>query len=250
MRYVAIGDSFTEGVGDAVDDGSLRGWADLVAEGLAAARPEPVAYANLAIRGRLLDAIVREQLPQALALDPAPTLITFNGGGNDMLRPGCDLAELLHLTESVIDDVQDAGIELVMLAGPNPAGRLPMGRTITQRGAQLTGEVDRLTAGRGVRFVDIWHDAEIRRAEYWAPDRLHLNAEGHRRVASLVLAGLGHGDTAHALDPADPERRRMWREARYYGRYVMPWIGRRLRGRSSGDGRTAKFPEWTPVPAP
>ncbi|HOZ59911.1 MAG TPA: SGNH/GDSL hydrolase family protein, partial [Nakamurella multipartita] len=71
MRYVAIGDSFTEGVGDERADGSVRGWADRVAEGLALATQEPVRYANLAIRGRKLAPIVDQQLEVALALEPA-----------------------------------------------------------------------------------------------------------------------------------------------------------------------------------
>src|SRR3954471_3063112 len=104
MRYVAIGDSFTEGVGDELPDGTVRGWADLVAAGLAGAG-EQVHYANLAVRGRLLDSIVGEQLPAALGLTPAPTLITLNGGGNDMMRPGVEPRQLLELTELAVRQV-------------------------------------------------------------------------------------------------------------------------------------------------
>lgn len=85
MRFAAIGDSFTEGVGDEREDGSARGWADLVAAGLAQSLTEPVDYANVAIRGRLIAPIVEDQLEAVLALDPQPTLVTFNGGGNDMM---------------------------------------------------------------------------------------------------------------------------------------------------------------------
>ena len=70
IRYVAIGDSFTEGVGDEYPDGTPRGWADRLAEQIAALRSEPVYYANLAIRGRCLEPIVTEQLEAALALEP------------------------------------------------------------------------------------------------------------------------------------------------------------------------------------
>src|SRR6476469_2446101 len=116
MRYVAIGDSFTEGVGDELPDGTVRGWADLVAEGLAGkAGGEPVHYANLAVRGRLLDSIVRDQVPAALGLTPAPTLVTFNGGGNDVMRPGVELRQLLELTELAVRQVADAGVRLVLL---------------------------------------------------------------------------------------------------------------------------------------
>jgi lysophospholipase L1-like esterase len=102
MRYAAIGDSFTEGVGDELPDGSVRGWADRVAAGLASARGGEVRYANLAVRGRLLEPIVTDQLEAALSLAPAPTLITLNGGGNDMLRRGIDVARLVALTERAV----------------------------------------------------------------------------------------------------------------------------------------------------
>ncbi len=106
-RFVAIGDSFTEGVGDELPDGTVRGWADLAAAGLAAATGEAVAYANLAVRGRLLEPIVTEQVPAALALTPAPTLLTLNGGGNDIMRPGVDTARLVELTEQAVRRVVD-----------------------------------------------------------------------------------------------------------------------------------------------
>ena len=83
--YAAIGDSFTEGMGDERPDGAPRGWADLVAAALAHAAGEPIGYANLAIRGRLLAPILDDQLPAAMAL--RPQLLSINGGGNDILRP-------------------------------------------------------------------------------------------------------------------------------------------------------------------
>ena len=247
MRYVAVGDSFTEGVGDELADGGVRGWADLVAGGLAAATAEPVEYANLAVRGRLLEPIVAEQVPAALALDPPPTLLTFNGGGNDLMRPGVDPGRLLELTERAVRRVVDAGVQLVLISGADPSDRLPLGRTVRRRAAQLTDALEDLAARYGTTFVNAFADAELHRAVYWSPDRLHLGPAGHRRVASLVLAGLGHDVAAEAVDPAPDAPRRVLAEARYYREHVLPWIGRHLRGRSSGDARTGKHLDWVPV---
>jgi lysophospholipase L1-like esterase len=247
LRYAAIGDSFTEGLGDELPDGSQRGWADLVAAGLASRGDEPVWYANLAIRGRLLEPIVREQLPAALALSPAPTLITLNGGGNDMMRPGTDVDSLVTLTEEAIVRCTGAGVRIVVLSGADPSERLPFGRSVRRKAESLTEAVAALTARHDVLLVDAFHDAEIRRAPYWSPDRLHLNAAGHRRVAGLVLAALGHTTAAHVVDPGPAESRRMLDEARYYREHVLPWLHRRLRGRSSGDDRTGKYLDWTPI---
>ena len=248
VRYVAIGDSFTEGLGDELADGSVRGWADLVAAGLAAGSDEPVQYANLAVRGRLLAPVVTDQLEAALALDPAPTLVTLNGGGNDMMRPGVDVPALVALTERAVQRCAAAGVRLVLLSGADPTARLPFGGMMHRSGVALTSAVADLAARSGVQFVDVFSDEELRRPGYWSPDRLHLGPAGHRRVAGIVLTALGHPGAAHVLDPAPAPARRLGAEARYYREHVLPWALRRAVRRSSGHGRTGKHLEWVPVP--
>jgi lysophospholipase L1-like esterase len=249
VRYVAIGDSFTEGVGDDLPDGRSRGWADLVASGLASATGETVHYANLAVRGRLLEPIATTQLEAALALSPTPTLLSFNGGGNDMMRPGVDLAQLVRLTEHVINRCAEEGVRLILLSGADPSARLPLGRVIHRRGTELTVAVAELAARHDLVFVDMFNDQEIRGPGYWSADRLHLGTDGHRRVASRVLAALGHPVTAHAVAPEPNSRRSVLAEARYYREHVLPWLHRRVRGRSSGDDRAGKHPTWVQVDA-
>ena len=246
-RYVAIGDSFTEGVGDELPDGSVRGWTDLVAAGLAAGEGETIQYANLAIRGRLLEPIVNEQLPAALALSPPPTILTLNGGGNDMLRPGGDMLRLAELTERAIQRCLEAGVRMVLLSGGDPSERLPLGAMMRRKGEALTQSAIDLAKRYDITFVDVFHDAEIRRPGYWSSDRLHLNAAGHRRVAGLVLGALGYEGAAHVIDPSPNESRRVLAEARYYREHVLPWLNRRVRGRSSGDNRTGKFVDWVDI---
>jgi lysophospholipase L1-like esterase len=245
VRFAALGDSFTEGVGDERADGSPRGWADLVAAGLAAHDPAETWYVNLAIRGRLLEAIVTEQLDAALALDPLPTIVTINGGGNDMMRPGADLVRLISLLLDAVDRCQRAGVTPVLLAGADPSDRLPFGRVLHRRAAELTDATARLAQDRRVLFVNAFGDTEIRAARYWSEDRLHLNPFGHRRVAALVLAALGAEATGPAPLALEPPSPGPLAEARYYWRHVRPWMTRRLTGRSSGDGRAGKHAGWT-----
>lgn len=248
VRYVAIGDSFTEGVGDERPDGSPRGWADRVAEGLAVASGQPISYANLAIRGRLLEPIVGDQLEAALALQPKPTLLSLNGGGNDMMRPGTDLDRLIRLSEQAIRRCAEAEVPLLLLSGADPSERLPMGGKIRHRGELLTAALAELvTRSGGVTFVDAFHDTTLRRAEYWSPDRLHLAPAGHARVAALVLSALGRPVPA-GNPPSAAANRGLGLEARYYQQHVLPWVVRRLRRRSSGDGREAKHPDWVSIP--
>ena len=248
--YAAIGDSFTEGVGDELPDGTLRGWADFVALGLAAAAREPIGYANLAIRGRKLGPIVDEQLEAAIALDPE--VISFNGGGNDMLRPRMPEDLVAGRFRQAVHRIRDQGIHVLMLSGANPTEHLPMGRVFDARGARLTAKLNDLAELDGVTFVDNFSDRGLRDIRYWSPDKLHLNALGHARVASNVLTALDvpvpeeWGVAEVAAAPSGPRSRNT---AAYYREFVLPWIGRRLTGRSSGDGRTAKRPTLEPLTA-
>src|SRR5262245_59657843 len=70
-RCVALGASFTEGVGDPhpTSPNGLRGWADHVAHALAQINPE-LRYANLAVRGRRMNEILAGQLQAAVMLEP------------------------------------------------------------------------------------------------------------------------------------------------------------------------------------
>ena len=246
--YIAIGDSFTEGVGDELPDGRTRGWADFVAVGLAAASPEPVLYANLAIRGRKLAPLLSEQLSPAIA--QLPQVISLNGGGNDIMRPKVSIQSVVTMLESAANSVTEAGIHMLMLSGANPSRHLPLGAVMRKRGDELDSAVRALFPRANMTFVDNWADEGLGDIRYWSSDKLHLNALGHARVASNVLTALGVAVPAEwgveevANAPAGPRSRNT---VAYYREYVLPWIGRRLTGRSSGDGRTAKIPTLTPV---
>ncbi|ERK70818.1 SGNH/GDSL hydrolase family protein [Leifsonia aquatica] len=246
--YIAIGDSFTEGVGDDLPDGRVRGWADFVALGLAAASPEPVRYANLAIRGRKLGPIVAEQIEPAIAQHPQ--LVSFNGGGNDIMRPRVAIRDVARILVDAADRVTASGSHMLLLSGANPSAHLPLGGLVRKRGNELAREVRAMLPRDGITFVDNWADEGLEDIRYWSADRLHLNALGHARVASNVLTAFdvpvpeewGVEEVA-----AGPGGERSRRTAEYYRRFVLPWIGRRLTGRSSGDGRQAKIAELTVV---
>jgi len=260
--YAAIGDSFTEGVGDELPDGTVRGWADFVALGLAehaaalAERADPgasvdptVRYANLAIRGRKLGPILDEQLEPAIAL--APEVISLNGGGNDILRPKITVPEVAGRLRGAVDRMREAGIHVLLLSGANPTDHLPLGGVFGRRGDALAEAVFGWGELEGVTAVNNWADAGLRDIRYWSADKLHLNSLGHARVASNVLTAIGvpvPGEWGVAEVAAAPPAGRSRNTAAYYREFVMPWIGRRLTGRSSGDGRTAKRPTLEPVP--
>lgn len=246
VRFVAIGDSFTEGVGDELPDGRVRGWADLTAQGWADAAGEEIEYANLAIRGKLIWPIVEQQLEPALALKP--THLSFNGGGNDMLRPRTSIAHIAEAFDRVLQRCDEEGVTLVLLSGANPADQLPMTRLIQKRGDQMSAAVvARLSDRPDVVKALNWPDRELSDPSFWSQDRLHMNARGHHRVAARVLTSLGLEPRAEWWSlPELPEAVRLSRSD-YFREHLGPWVRRRLTGTSSGDGRVAKYGDWTTI---
>jgi lysophospholipase L1-like esterase len=247
-RYIALGDSFTEGLGDPAADGGWRGWADRVAQELAA-RTDGFGYANLAIRGRLLGQIVTEQLPVTLSL--TPDLVSISGGGNDLFRPGTDVDALAALMEDAVRTLRAGGADVILFTGIDPAGS-PIIRHTRGRVAIYNEQLRAIAARHGAHVVDQWSMDVLRDWRMWDVDRLHMSPDGHRRVALAVLETLGVPGCGDWHEPALiplPELSRGARllfDARWARQYLAPWIGRRLRGRSSGDSITAKRPGLDP----
>ncbi|TGY37564.1 SGNH/GDSL hydrolase family protein [Microbacterium laevaniformans] len=240
VRFVAIGDSFTEGVGDERPDGSVRGWADLTAQGWADSRGESIQYANLAIRGKLIWPIVAQQLEPALALKP--THLSFNGGGNDMLRPRTSVGHIADAFSQVLRRCDEEGVTLILLSGANPSAQLPMSRLIQRRGDLMSDAVVQRIAERPdvVRALN-WPDAELSDPSFWSQDRLHMNSRGHHRVAARVLDALGERvPDGWWTMPEIPDVVRL-AQREYVREHLGPWVRRRLTGTSSGDGRQPKF---------
>ena len=250
--FVAIGDSFTEGVGDAYADGGARGWADLLAAGLeqhAAAQGEHVAYANLAIRGRKLVPLLDEQLAPAIAQHPE--LISINGGGNDLMRPRVEIAELSRRLREATLRITDSGIRALVLAGPDPTRNIPGGALVRRRGRALTDEVAAWAADMpNATYVSAFDDAVLADPRYWSHDGLHMGPLGHLRVATNCLLALGApvpAEWAGLAASAAEDGPRDFGSLAYWREHVLPWIGRRVQGRSSGDDRVAKRPLLAPV---
>jgi lysophospholipase L1-like esterase len=245
--FVALGDSFTEGLDDPRGDGSYRGWADRVAEALAAEQPG-FRYANLAVRGRLVGDIVREQVPVAVRMRPA--LVSLVGGVNDILRPRVDLPTVGLQLEDAVRRLRDSGADVLLLVGVDPSRRSRLMQRLMPRIHALNEIVETTAAAYGCRVASLWQAEVFDDERLWSPDRLHLSTEGHRRVAAAVLESLGHGDAAWreplpvAAGLAPPSRGQALRaDARWARQHFGPWLARRVQGKSSGDGVTAKRPD-------
>ncbi len=247
--FVAVGDSFTEGLDDPDPSGNgYRGWADLVAHTLAA-RAAGFQYANLAVRGRLFPQVADEQVPRALSM--APDLVSFAAGGNDALRRGFDPDRLLPRFERIVASFREAGADVILFQFADVTRRLPGRRVIGPRAEVLNRAAREIGERYGARVIDLWSDDEFANPALWSVDRLHLAPAGHRRVAAHVLTALGI-----TPDPqwwhVPPVPRQRWvaarvADVRWAGQHLAPWIVRRLTGRSSGDLVTAKRPTLSPV---
>ncbi|MGY2005028.1 SGNH/GDSL hydrolase family protein [Blastococcus sp. SYSU DS1024] len=256
-RYIALGDSFTEGLSDPDPErpGEFRGWADRLAEHLAAAAPgAEVEYANLAIRGRLLPQVLAEQVP--VALEARPDLVSLVAGGNDLLRPGSDPDELVAQLESAVVRFRSAGADVLLATGVDPR-QTPILRRTRGKVAAFNASLWSVAARNGAAVLDQWGAAWIQDWRMWDTDRIHLTDEGHRRTALAAAAALGlpgadGEDWRTPLPPQPPRELRaaLAEEAAWVRGFVAPWIGRRLHGRSSGDGRAAKRPVPLALPRP
>jgi lysophospholipase L1-like esterase len=274
--FVAIGDSFTEGLYDLDPSGGFRGWADRVADVMAAQQPG-FRYANLAIRGKLLDEVLAEQLPRATEL--APDLVSLAAGGNDILR-GSDVDTLAAHFEPAVAKLQAAGCRVLIFTGFDPR-IFPVIRLLRGRIAAYNMHLRGIADAYGCDLVDLWSMRTLQDVRAWSPDRLHLTAAGHRRVALRTCEVLGlpaEEDWRAPLPPvprdATPagralsgragqalaggpqsgraQSRALWLAARrddvrWVREYAAPWVRRRLTGASSGDGMPAKRPDLRPV---
>jgi lysophospholipase L1-like esterase len=255
-RYVALGDSTSEGLMDPYPDGSgYRGWTDRLAARLAAQRgAEPFLYANLAVRGKLARQVHAEQLDAALALEP--DLATVVAGLNDVLRKSYDLDAVRGHMAAMFGALRAGGADVVTFTFPDPVPVNPIARPGRERVFAYNEVLRALGAEHGVIVVDLERHPVTSDPRLWHRDRLHTNGEGHRRIAEAIAAALGlpGGDPAWSAPlPAATRAGRVARagaHARWAGEFFAPWVLRRLRGVSSGDGLTAKRPDLLPFAVP
>jgi lysophospholipase L1-like esterase len=253
-RYVALGDSSTEGIDDPDGAGGFRGWANRLAETIAARQAtEELLYANLAVRGRRTRRIREEQLGPALAM--RPDLATLFTGTNDVVARDFD-------ADAVADDVDlmqralvGVGATVLTFTLPDLSALIPKSRRLGERIHAMNRRLREVEAANGVLLVDFEAHAMATDLRLWSGDRLHANSEGHARIAAALAQALGLPGSDDAWQrplPPLPEPAplaRLARELVWIGRHLLPWLWRHPRGRSSGDGRRPKRPELSPVDA-
>lgn len=249
-RYVALGDSLTEGLCDTsrMPAGQYRGWADRLAELLAGAREasaqpgqEPFRYANLAVRSRKIRDLLEEQLPQAVAL--RPDLVSIFMGANDLVSRGADPIALARGLERAVQALRSQGIDVLLVSIMLPKRVAAM--LFARRVAVYNSEMRRIAAETGAMLLDLESLPAITELPMWADDKVHLRSRGHRFLAYRAAEALGvpHADELGQLDTAfhddDDTMPGGWLR-----RDVLPWLWRRLRGKTAGDGLLPKHQDY------
>lgn len=234
-RYIALGDSLTEGLCDPAPDGQLRGWADRLAYLLSAR--EGLHFANLAVRSRRVRDVCGEQLVRAREL--RPDLVSILIGANDLVKPRADAAALAAQLEDAVQTLRDDGVDVLLVTPFLPDRKLA--GLYAARFAAFASLLAEIAERTGAILLDTDLYPTLAGRDYWGEDFVHLGSAGHRFLAYRAGEALGvpHAEALGALDEvfhADqtPRERAWWRK------HALPWMWRRVRGRTAGDGMAPK----------
>lgn len=239
---------------DEIIGGQYRGWADRIAD-VMARETEGFTYVNLAVRGKLLKQVIDDQLPVAISYATgSDTLFSFHAGANDALRPSYKPEVAIGLYEDAVRRVAASGATVMLFTVLERTGNTGRGSDVwAARFSEFNKIVRKVGAEVGAIVIDANGEAFFSDSRFLAFDRLHLNAEGHHRVAQALLEKLGYQFDPAWRIPLPPATPTPWLKKRaisaiWFFTFALPWIWRRLRGKSSGDGRTAKYPTPTSWP--
>lgn len=245
-RFIVCGDSFSEGMSDEIVNGQYRGWADRMADVMALQSTE-FSYANFAIRGKLIHQVASDQVPVALSFVTGPeTLFSFHAGANDVLRPNYKAELALPLYAQTVRTIAASGATLLLFTVLERTDR--QGKTAdlwASRFSEFNKNVREVAEEVGAIVADANEEGLLSDRRFLADDRLHLNALGHDRVAQGILEKLGLPYATDWREPLPPapkmsQRNRYKSNSVWVLTFFLPWIWRRLRGRSSGDDRSGK----------
>lgn len=253
-KFIALGDSLTEGLSDKYPNGSYRGWADRVADELCLADANFL-YANLAVRGKLLEQVIADQVSVVLPLITGiDTVVSFHAGANNILRPKLDVKRVIADYQSAVTLLTNTGAKVLVFTVREVANpKTKAEKYWNERFGPFNANVREIASNTGAILLDANTHEVFGDPRMLAKDRLHLSQEGHRRVAQGVLKALGMPHDITYTQTMGPHKQApavlrgigtvAWGVA-----FLVPWAIRRISGKSSGDGRVAKHSTLTSWP--
>lgn len=198
------------------------------------------------MRGRRVSHVVEEQIPAAIQM--RPDLVSVLVGGNDLMSLRADPDALAAKLESGIARLRIAGTDVLLATGFDPGlTRFRFLQAFRGRAAVFSANVSSIAQRHGCIAMDLWGLSAFGDPAHWSPDRIHPSTRGHLALAQVAANALG---ISKSPEPAMAPPVSVGLPTTVWLReHVLPWVGRRIRGVSSGDGRTAKIPEPRPVGA-
>ncbi len=248
-RYVAIGDSSTEGLDDPDGQGGYRGWSSRLAERIAR-RQGRLLHANLAVRGRTTRQIREQQLERAAAMNP--DLATVFSGTNDVFQPRFDADRLGADIDLMQRTLVAGGATVLTFTLPDLTPIMPLARPLAPRIHALNDALRSVSRATGTILVDFAAHPGATDPRLWSEDRFHANSRGHALIAEALAHALGLPGSDDAwmrplpFEAPPGPRARITAELRWIRRHVMPLMWRRPGGPPMEDFR-GKQPELRPV---
>ncbi|MGW1028348.1 SGNH/GDSL hydrolase family protein [Streptomyces sp. NPDC002577] len=202
VRFAALGDSLTEGVGDRVGDG-WRGWAALLADGLAPDEA-PAEFRNFAVSGAQTLDVLERQTPAALAL--RPDIVSVVVGVNDTLRCTFDIQAVAARLDQVYAAFAAQKAVLLTACLPDPGAMLGLPGVLARPLARRQRAVNTVVHALSERYGAVHlHAAEgdwITDRAMWSADRLHPGERGHRVLAARFHTLLAADGIAAGRQPS------------------------------------------------
>jgi lysophospholipase L1-like esterase len=231
LRFAALGDSATVGLGDPVP-GGWRGWSRLLSDALATAYD--VSYCNLAVVGATSGDVLHAQLDDAVA--HRPDVVSLIVGINDTMRAGWDPARLREELMTCAEALTGAGATLLTARFHDHGAvfGLPglLCRPLHARIQVVNGVYDEVHARFGGHRVDLAARSDVLERQFWAVDRLHPSELGHRALARAyadLLTAAGFDFEPPALETAGGQPLGWRQDVAWMVREGAPWVGRRAR---------------------
>lgn len=250
-RYVAIGDSSTEGLVDPDGRGGYIGWSRRLAQRIAAAQGA-IEYANLAQKGLTTREIRDRQFERALALQP--DLVSLFSGTNDVLARDFDVRDFATDTRLMQRAFRERGATVITFTLPDLTPLLPMARRIAPRILSMNAALRDVCTETGALYVDFAQYPVTTDARLWNPDRIHANAAGHARIAEALAEALEVAGASHVwseplpVQPPPSALRRALTESAWTLRYLVPFaLGNALLAGRRPAFKPGPVPEYTRI---
>ncbi len=246
-RYVALGDSSTQGIDDPDGAGGYRGWSERLAYKIAAAQGG-LQYANFAARGLTTHEVRTRQLAAALALKP--DLATLFCGTNDVTGWNFDAEKVAADIEHMQRELVHAGATVLSFTLPDLTPLMPLARLIAPRIAALNRALIKSSQNTHSILIDFAAHPIATDGRLWSDDRIHANSDGHARIADALAQALRLPESGDLWKQPLPKHakqsKREWlaAEVAWIGRHLLPWAWDGLVGGSSALQRNPKQPHF------